>query len=223
MGTLTTPKASFAASPRKLPTPPPAQRFICHVCRNDSTLDSNISLNSVTLSKFNDFVQFVNKKFNEIELQVDNIGYQISTIVQSIINHKSIISELEREIVDLSDPSPKSLPSSACASTTLSRTAPSSLLSSAPPCRSASPSDPPSLSTYPSPSTPPTRSAPPSPSTPTTRFAHPSLSAPHYRSAAPTRPAHPPALHLPPGLTLPPVLALLPVLPPHPSCPFLPV
>ena len=84
METLTTPKVSFAASPRKLPTPPPAQRFICHVCRNDSTLDSNISLNSVTLSKFNDFVQFVNKKFNEIELQFDNIGDQTSTIVQSI-------------------------------------------------------------------------------------------------------------------------------------------
>ena len=91
METLTTPKASFAASPRKLPTPPPAQRFICHVCRNDSTLDSNISLNSVTLSKFNDFVQFVNKKFNEIELQFDNIGDQISTIVQSIINHKVLL------------------------------------------------------------------------------------------------------------------------------------
>ena len=40
-----------------------------HVCCNDSTLDSNISLNSVTLSKFNDFVD---KKFNEIELQFPN-------------------------------------------------------------------------------------------------------------------------------------------------------
>ena len=115
MKSLTTPESSFAASPRKLPTPPTAQRFICHVCRNDSTLDSNISLNNVTLSKFNDFVQFVNKKFNEIELQFDNIGDQINTIVQSIITHKSIISELEREIADLSDP-PKSFPSSTCTS-----------------------------------------------------------------------------------------------------------
>ena len=98
MKTLKTPESSFAASPRRLPTPPTAQRLICHVCRSDSTLDSNISLNSVTLSKFNDFVQFVNKKFSEMELQFDNIGDQISTIVQSIITHKSIISELEREI-----------------------------------------------------------------------------------------------------------------------------
>ena len=85
MKTLTTLESAFAASPRKLPTPPPAQRFICHVCRKDSTLDSTVSINNVTLSKFNDFTQFVNKKFNEIELQFDNIGDQISTIVQSII------------------------------------------------------------------------------------------------------------------------------------------
>ena len=231
MKSLTTPESSFA-SPRKLPTPPTAQRFICHVCRNDSTLDSNISLNSVTLSKFNDFVQFVNKKFNEIELQFDNIGDQINTIVQSIMTHKSIISELEREIADLSDPH-KSFPSSACASTTLSRTAPPSLSSSAPPCRSASTSAspcrsaPPSLSTSPSPSIPPTRPAPlsrsvhpsrSSPSTSTTRSAPPSRSAPPTHPAPPVLPLlpvlpHQPVLPLPLVLPLPPVLSPLPVLP----------
>ena len=119
----------FTASPRSLPTPPTAQRFICHLCRNVGTQDSDFSSN-VSLSKFNDFTEQVNRKFSELELQCENLSDQISTIVQSIISHKKIINELELEIADLiichsssparvtesysSAPPSKSVPSSDC-------------------------------------------------------------------------------------------------------------
>ena len=91
---------TFTASPRSLPTPPTAQRFICHLCRKVGTRDSDFSSN-VSLSKFNDFTEHVNRKFSELELQCENLSDQINTIVQSIISHKKIINELELEIADL--------------------------------------------------------------------------------------------------------------------------
>ena len=91
---------TFTASPRSLPTPPTAQRFICHLCRNVGTRDSDFSIN-VSLSKFNNFIEHVNRKFSELELQCENLSDQINTIVQSIISHKKIINELELEIADL--------------------------------------------------------------------------------------------------------------------------
>ena len=42
-------------SPRKLPSPPSAQRYICGVCRSESTVDS-ISPGYVSLFMFNDFL-----------------------------------------------------------------------------------------------------------------------------------------------------------------------
>ena len=91
---------TLTASPRSLPTPPTAQRFICHLCRKVGTRDSDFSSN-VSLSKFNDFTEHVNRKFSELELQCENLSDQINTIVQSIISHKKIINELELEIADL--------------------------------------------------------------------------------------------------------------------------
>ena len=91
---------TFTASPRSLPTPPTAQRFIYHLCRKVGTRDSDFSSN-VSLAKFNDFTEHVNRKFNEFELQCENLRDQINTIVQSKISHKKIINELELEIADL--------------------------------------------------------------------------------------------------------------------------
>ena len=173
------------------------------MCRNVSTLDSNIYLNSVTLSKFNDFTQFVNKKFNEIELQFDNIGDQIGTIVQSIITHRSIISELEREIADLSNPPSKSLHSSGSACATLSHTAPSSLSASTTRTAPSSLSTSPTRSAPPSPSTSPTRSAPPSSSTSPFLHTPTTCSAPPTRHTLPTHPA-PPTRSTPSSRTAPP-------------------
>ena len=130
----------FTASPRSLPTPSTAQRFIFHLCRNVGTQDSDFSSN-VSLSKLNDSTEHVNRKFSELELQWENLSDQISTIVQSIISHKKIINELELEIADLiishsssparvtesysSAPPSKSVPSSDCVPT--SSSAPPSL------------------------------------------------------------------------------------------------
>ena len=187
---------TFTASPRSLPTPPTVQLFICHLCRKVGTRDSDFS-NNVSLFKFNDFTEDVNRKFSELELKCENLSDQINTIVQSIISHKKIINELELEIADLiishsssparvtesysSAPPSKSVPSSDCV--------PAS--SSAPPCLSASPSRaaPASRSALPSPSAPPSRSAP-------------SLLLPL-----------PPVLPLLTVLPLPPILPLPPVMP----------
>ena len=212
---------TLTASPRSLPTPPTAQRFICHLCRKVGTRDSDFSSN-VSLSKFNDFTEHVNRKFSELELQCENLSDQINTIVQSIISHKKIINELELEIADLiishssspahvtesysSAPPSKSVPSSDCV--------PAS--SSAPPSLSASPSRaaPTSRSAPPSPSAPPSRSSPLSPSAPasrsapTPRNARPTHSTTYWRSATPL-----------PTSTLPRHLA--PLSPsPHPSRPY---
>ena len=168
---------------------------------------------------------------NEIELQFDNIGDQIGTIVESIITHRSIISELEREIADLSNPPSKSLHSSGSACATLSRTAPSSISTSptrsAPPSPSTSPtrSAPPSSSTSPFLPTPTTCSAPPTRHTPPTRPAPPTRSTPSSRTAPPTpssRTAHPthPApstRSAPPTRSTPSSRTALPTRPARPS------
>ena len=193
-----TKEMTFTASPRSLPTPPTVQRFICHLCRTVGTRDSDFSSN-VSLSKFNDFTEHVNRKFSELELQCENLSDQINTIVQSIISHKKIINELELEIANLiitqsssparvtesysSAPSSKSVPSSDCVP--------------------ASSSAPPSLSASPSRAAPASRSAPLSPSAPSSR------SAPASRSAPPSRSALPPVMPVPLILSLIGVLLLL--------------
>ena len=176
----------FTASPRSLPTPPTAQRFICHLCRNVGTQDSDFSSN-VSLSKFNDFTEHVNIKFSELELQCENLSDQISTIVQSIISHKKIINELELEIADLiiSHSSSPARVTESYSSAPPSKSVPSS------DCVPASSSAPPSLSASPFPSDPLPRSAPPSHSVPASRSAPPSRntrpthSATYWRSATP--------------------------------------
>ena len=148
---------AFTASPRSLPTPPTAQRFICHLCRNVGTQDSDF-LSNVSLSKFNDFTEDVNRKFSELELQCENLSDEISTIVQSIISHKKIINELELEIADLiiSHSSSPARVTESYSSAPPSKSVPSS------DCVPASSSAPPSLSASPFPSDPLPRSAPPS-------------------------------------------------------------
>ena len=158
----------FTASPRSLPTPHTAQRFICHLCRNVGTQDSNFSSN-VSLSKFNDFTEHVNRKFSELELQCGTLSDQINTIVQSILSHKKIINELELEIADLII-SHSSSPARVTES-----------YSSAPPSKSVPSSDcvPATSSAPPSHSVPASRSAPPS------RNTRPTHSATYWRSATP--------------------------------------
>ena len=175
---------TFTASPRSLPTPPTAQRFICHLCRKVGTRDSDFSSN-VSVSKFNDFTEHVNRKFSELELQCENLSDQINTIVQSIISHKKIISELELEIADLiiSHSSSPARVTESYSSAPPSKSVPSS------DCVPASSSAPPSLSASPSRAAPASRSAPPSLSAPPSPFAPPSRSAPTPRNARPTHSA----------------------------------
>ena len=176
----------FTASPRSFPTPPTAQRFICHLCRNVGTQDSDFSSN-VSLSKFNDFTKHINRKFSELELQCENLSDQISTIVQSIISHKKIINELELEIADLiiSHSSSPARVTESYSSAPPSKSVPSS------DCVPASSSAPPSLSASPFPSDPLPRSAP------------------HSRSVPASRSAPPPVIPVPPTLPLIGVLLLL--------------
>ena len=182
---------TFTASPRSLPTPPTAQRFICHLCRKVGTRDSDFSSN-VSLSKFNDFTEHVNRKFRELELQCENSSDQINTIVQSIISHKKIINELELEIANLII-SQSSSPARVTES-----------YSSAPPSKSVPSSDCVPASS----SAPLSPSAPSSHSAPTPRNARPTHSATNWRSATPL-----------PTSTLPRHLALLSPSP-HPSRPY---
>ena len=181
---------TLTASPRSLPTPPTAQRFICHLCRKVGTRDSDFSSN-VSLSKFNDFTEHVNRKFSELELQCENLSDQINTIMQSIISHKKIINELELEIADLiiSHSSSPARVTESYSSAPPSKSVPSS------DCVPASSSAPPSLSVSPSRAAPTSRSAPPSPSAPP--------------------PVLPPSLLLPllPVLPLPPVMPVPLILP----------
>ena len=102
MKMIATPRMTMAPSPRKLPTPLTAQRYICQVCRTESTIDSNSS-SCVCISKFNDFSEHINFKFRKLELQIERISDQITAIEQSIFSHRSIISELERAVNDLTD------------------------------------------------------------------------------------------------------------------------
>ena len=185
----------FTASLRSLPTPPTAQRFICHLCCNIRTQDSDFSSN-VSLSKFNDFTKHINRKFSELEFQCENLSDQINTIVQSIISHKKIINELELEIADLiiSHSSPARVTES-YSSAPPSKSVPSS------DCVPASSSAPPSLSASPSRAAPASRSAPPSLSAPPSPSAPPSLLLPRL-----------PVLPLPPVMPVPLILPLIGVL-----------
>ena len=152
---------TFIASLRSLPTPPTVQRFICYLCRKVGTRDSDFSSN-VSLSKFNDFTEHVNRKFSELELQCENLSNQINTIVRSIISHKKIINELEIEIADLiiSHSSSPARVTESYSSAPPSKSVPSS------DCVPASSSAPPSLSASPSRAAPASRSALSSPSAP---------------------------------------------------------
>ena len=174
----------FTALPRSLPTSPTAQRFICHLCRNVGTQDSDFSSN-VSLSKFNDFTGHVNIKFSELELQCENLSDQIRTIVQSIISHKKIINELELEIADFII-SHSSSPARVTES-----------YSSAPPSKSVPSSD----------CVPASSSAPPSLSLPLPSL----LTLCPILPLPPILPLHP-VLPLPPVIPVPPTLPLIGVL-----------
>ena len=105
--------------PRKnLPTPPhcipaSASRFICQVCKSKDSYSStskgfnlhkvsqNITSEHVSILEFNDFNEQVNRKFSETKLLIDNINEQVSNIVKSMIGHKNILSNLEKEVADL--------------------------------------------------------------------------------------------------------------------------
>ena len=109
---------SFSTPRKNLPTPPrriPAStsRFICQVCKSKDSSSStskdfnlhkvsqNVTSEHVTILEFNDFNEQVNHKFSEIKLLIDNINEQVSTIVKSMIRHKNIISNLEKEVADI--------------------------------------------------------------------------------------------------------------------------
>ena len=109
---------SFSTPRKNLPTPPrripaSALRFICQVCKSKDSYSStskdfnlhkvsqNVTSEHVTILEFNDFNEQVNHKFSEIKLLIDNINEQVSTIVKSMIRHKNIISNLEKEVADL--------------------------------------------------------------------------------------------------------------------------
>ena len=109
---------SFSTPRKNLPTPPRripafASRFICQVRKSKDSYSStskdfnlhkvsqNITSEHVSILEFNDFNEQVNHKFSEIKLFIDNINEQVSTIVKSMIRHKNIISNLEKEVADL--------------------------------------------------------------------------------------------------------------------------
>ena len=111
---------SFSTPRKHLPTPPrripaSASRFICQVCKSKDSYSStskdfnlpkvsqNVTSEHVTILEFNDFNEQVNHKFSEIKLLIDNINEQVSTIVKSMILHKNIISNLEKEVADLAN------------------------------------------------------------------------------------------------------------------------
>ena len=64
-------------------------------------VSQNITSEHVSILEFSDFNEQVNHKFSEIKLLIDNINEQVSTIVKSMIRHKNIISNLEKEVADL--------------------------------------------------------------------------------------------------------------------------
>ena len=108
---FSTPRMNLPTPPRRIPAS--ASRFICQVYKSKDSYSSttkdfnlhkvsqNVTSEHVSILEFNDFNEQVNHKFSEIKLLIDNINEQFSTIVKSMIRHKNIISNLEKEVDDL--------------------------------------------------------------------------------------------------------------------------
>ena len=89
-------------TPRKLPSTPSSQRYVCEVCRADNTVDS-FSSRYVSLSTFNDFSSQINIKFQELKSQIEHISHKINAIEDTIFSYRRNISELERALTDITN------------------------------------------------------------------------------------------------------------------------
>ena len=99
---ITTPTTSMTPTPRKLPSTPSSQRYVCEVCRTENTVDS-FSSRYVSLSTFNDFSSQVNIKFQELKSQIEHISHKINAIEDTIFSYRRNIIELERALTDITN------------------------------------------------------------------------------------------------------------------------
>ena len=100
--------AHKTASPRTLPTPRSSQRrVICDVCQKKEVLVNSIPSTSTTLNfdfdKLDDFVVNVNTQMFNLQRAIESIGAKICTIEESIMNHRSTLSNIERSISEIAD------------------------------------------------------------------------------------------------------------------------
>ena len=100
-------KMSTTSSRPSTYTIPPSSS-ICKDCKSENSFkdfyvyESSQSSKTQLLSnhKYNDFTNHINHKYREIELQIERINDQISTVVNFIINHRNIICTLEQKITE---------------------------------------------------------------------------------------------------------------------------
>ena len=82
-------------SPRKLPSPPSAQRYICNVCRSEIVCRSEST--DFNLLKYTEHSNILEEFYTKFEY----ISKHISNIDKSISDHPALINSLERDYVCL--------------------------------------------------------------------------------------------------------------------------